>query len=329
MLPAVLAVIAALAFVLGLGALCLWGLKRWGKLSMSSRSRIAVEVVQRIPLGPKTGLAVVRVGEKVMAVSVGEGGIRTLFELDEADRQRVLATSDVPTPMTSSGEATAAFAKFLPGAFGRAMSNSMAKEMAKETTAMPRPTPTPASPAPVAAPLAKATAHATMVFSTTEAREIPSFLTAAPTTRSGQSLSYGPPSATRVASTRLASTRDTTRDTTRDGDFRAMLGGALSGATRLAVFTGAMVLASAVATPLHAQAAPPTSPPVTPPASQPPASQPATVPTAAPLPSAVTPSAVTPAATATAPQTLPLPALPTNAAASTAPSISGVAADAP
>ena len=125
MLIAGLGVLAALAFVLGLGAICLWALKRWGTMSLSARTRIAVEVVQRIPLGPKTGLAVVRVGEKVMAVSVGDGGIRTLFELDEADRQRVIASSQVPTPMISSHEATASFVKFLPGAFGRTLSNAL------------------------------------------------------------------------------------------------------------------------------------------------------------------------------------------------------------
>ena len=78
MLLASLGVVAALAFVLGLGALCLWSLKRWGKLSLTAKTRVVVEVVQRIPLGPKTGLAVIRVGEKVMAVSVGEGGVRPL-----------------------------------------------------------------------------------------------------------------------------------------------------------------------------------------------------------------------------------------------------------
>ena len=70
MLISALGVLAALAFVLGLGALCLWGLKRWGRVSMSARTRVAVEVVQRVSLGPKTGLAVIRVGEKVMAVSI-------------------------------------------------------------------------------------------------------------------------------------------------------------------------------------------------------------------------------------------------------------------
>jgi flagellar biosynthesis protein FliP len=307
MLPAVLAVIAALAFVLGLGALCLWGLKRWGKLSMSSRSRIAVEVVQRIPLGPKTGLAVVRVGEKVMAVSVGDGGIRTLFELDEADRQRVIASSDVPTPMESSREASAAFAKFLPGAFGRAMSSAVSTSMAKETEGATTPAPfySPAatsrnasaasavpsairSPAPAAAP------HATMVFNPNEAREIPSFLTA-PLSRAVRPNAAPVQSLTAPTPTRSAPT---------DRDFRAILGGAMSGATRLAVFTGAMVLASAVAMPVFAQAAPPTSPPAAPSAATTGATTGAT-----PLA-----SVVSPAAAAATPQTLPLPALPTGSA---------------
>lgn len=107
-------IFAALAFVLGLGALALWGLKRFSNLGLSPRSRVPVEVVQRVSLGPKTGLAVVRVGEKVMAVSIGDGGIRPLFELDEADRQRVIASSTVAVPMQSSAEATAAFSKMMP-----------------------------------------------------------------------------------------------------------------------------------------------------------------------------------------------------------------------
>jgi flagellar biosynthetic protein FliP len=116
-----LGLFAALAFVLGLGALVLWLLKRLGRLGASPRARVPVEVVQRVPLGAKTALAVVRVGEKVMAVSVGEGGVRPLFELDDADRERVLATSRVPEPMTSSPAATAAFTSVLGAALGGAL----------------------------------------------------------------------------------------------------------------------------------------------------------------------------------------------------------------
>lgn len=109
-----LSVVASLAFVLGLGALCVWALKKWGTGTMKSKQRVAVEVVQRVPLGPKTGLAVVRVGEKVMALSVGEGGVRPLFELDEADRQHVLATSPIAVAHVSSPEASKAIAMLAP-----------------------------------------------------------------------------------------------------------------------------------------------------------------------------------------------------------------------
>lgn len=109
-----LSVVASLAFVLGLGALCVWALKKWGSGAIKGKQRVAVEVVQRVPLGPKTGLAVVRVGEKVMALSVGEGGVRPLFELDEADRQHVLATSPIAITHASSAEASKAIAFLAP-----------------------------------------------------------------------------------------------------------------------------------------------------------------------------------------------------------------------
>jgi flagellar biosynthetic protein FliP len=87
-----------------------------------------------------------------------------------------------------------------------------------------------------------------------------------------------------------------------------MLGGALSGATRLAVFSGAMILASATLMPLRAQVAPPVTPPATPPVAQPAASPaasptiPSTIPTATPNVNPATP------AVTTAPQTVALPA---------------------
>ncbi len=109
MFLASLGILAALAFVLGLGALAVWFLKRFSTFGLVQRSRIPVEVVQRVSLGPKAGLAVVRVGEKVVAVSVGDGGIRQLFELDGADKQTVLDGSRIALPMTSSAAATAAF----------------------------------------------------------------------------------------------------------------------------------------------------------------------------------------------------------------------------
>lgn len=232
-----LGVVAALAFVLGLGALCLWGLKRWGAGPLRARTRVPVEVVQRVPLGPKTGLAVVRVGEKVMALSVGDGGVRPLFELDEADRQRVIATSLVPMPLEPSAEASAAFAPIAPAGFatnfGAMLGQSLRRELGMSAqTPTPTPTPTQTSTptptavrsAPAAAPMASvapASAVTAAAVCSSDA-EIPRFLT---------------------APSRSSNERD----------FRSMLGVSLSGATRLAVLVGAIVLSAAPA--LSAQAA--------------------------------------------------------------------------
>ncbi len=227
MLSSALAVVAALAFVLGLGALCLWALKRWGSISLASKQRIAVEVVQRIALGPKTGLAVVRVGEKVMAVSVGDGGIRTLFELDEADRRRVIASSQVPTPMVSSRAASTAFAKFLPGVFGEAMSAAMSNEElagngATTAAGVALDTPAVAPALPRIAPRTRFTA----TFP-----EIPSFLL--------------PQAPGRVAMPRASMPIER--------DLHIMFDGALSSATRLVVLAGIMFAGSVQASQLSAQ----------------------------------------------------------------------------
>jgi len=240
MLIAGLGVVAALAFVLGLGALCLWALKRWGTGALGARTRIPVEVVQRVALGPKAGLAVVRVGEKVMAVSVGDGEIRPLFEVAEADRQRVIATSQIPMPMVSSPEAQAALRSLqtLPGPFGsimgKVMGGARAESVGSADVAMP-------TQAPVAVvPLAQAMIPA-MPFSMTEPAEVPRFLTAPLTTSRGDAATYGRSHAVRVA----------------------------PWATRLAMFAGAMLLMNASTVQAQAAGAPPVVPPVVPPVASP------------------------------------------------------------
>lgn len=252
MLTAALGVIAALAFVLGLGAVCLWALKRFGAGALASKTRVPLEVVQRIPLGPKTGLAVVRVGERVMALSVGEGGVRQLFELDEADRQRVIATSTLPVPMVSSAAASASFTmpsalpSALPGKFGAMFRRSlnatnvqaaMSQADAENSAAFLVPS---------------APRVAVMPFSPAEPSEVPAFLTAAVTTRRGDAITYSPSAAAPQTAVSSATQQA-------DRDFRAMLGISLGGATRLATFAAAMFLLGA--TSLSAQAATQSAPP--------------------------------------------------------------------
>lgn len=77
-------VLLTLGFVLALLGIALKLLRRFAPTSTTG-SRLRMEIVQRLALGPKQGIAVIRVGQRLVAVSVGEGGIHRLFELDEAE----------------------------------------------------------------------------------------------------------------------------------------------------------------------------------------------------------------------------------------------------
>jgi flagellar biosynthesis protein FliP len=94
-------VIATLALVLGLLGVTLRLLRRITTLGASGRTRLPMEVVQRLALGPRQGIAVVRIGSSVVAVSVGEGGIRPLVELKEEDCQTLTASAPTVSVSTS------------------------------------------------------------------------------------------------------------------------------------------------------------------------------------------------------------------------------------
>ena len=277
MLTAVLGILAALTFVLGLGALCLWALTRWGAGAFSPRSRVAMEVVQRVALGPKMGLAVVRIGEKVVAVSIGDGGIRTLFELDEADRQRVLATSQIAVPLRSSATAAASFpvdapqAAILPGAFGAILGRALSPSRRATSQILP------ASNEPLlehnSALFGVTSSRTTVVapFTLTERSEIPSFLTAPLTTSRGAAITYA-----RTATAPIPAPMPM-RPPVASPEYRSLLGLTRTAAPRLAALVGALVLLGTSS--LSAQVAPPPASPAVP---QPAASQPVVVPPAAP-----------------------------------------------
>jgi len=80
----IMGVLLTLGFVLALLGVALKLLRRFAPTSTSG-ARLRMEVVQRLALGPKQGIAVIRVGERFVAVSVGDGGIRRLFELEEGE----------------------------------------------------------------------------------------------------------------------------------------------------------------------------------------------------------------------------------------------------
>src|SRR5579884_510041 len=98
-------VLLTLGFVLGLLGIALKLLRRFAPTS-SSGATLRMEVVQRLALGPKQGIAVIRVGDRIVAVSVGEGGINRLFELESdeltPDAGRGVAASVESSPRPTS-----------------------------------------------------------------------------------------------------------------------------------------------------------------------------------------------------------------------------------
>lgn len=106
-------VLGVLGLVLGLLILTLRLLKRYAPASGDPTSHVPLEVVQRIALGPRQGIAIVRIDGQLLAVSVGEGGVRTLAEVsgpvarrlngesaDDADPSGVAATvASMHTPV--------------------------------------------------------------------------------------------------------------------------------------------------------------------------------------------------------------------------------------
>ncbi len=79
-LAAAVGVIAALLVVLALLALVLYGARALlGARPVAGDGELAV--VRRIAVGPKQGVAVIKVGDRALLISVGDGGVRTLAEL--------------------------------------------------------------------------------------------------------------------------------------------------------------------------------------------------------------------------------------------------------
>lgn len=83
-LPSVIGVILTLGVVLVLISVTLRLLRGVSQRGSAGSGGMKLEVIQRVAVGPRQGIAVVRVGEQLLAVSVGEGGVRTLAELDDA-----------------------------------------------------------------------------------------------------------------------------------------------------------------------------------------------------------------------------------------------------
>jgi flagellar biosynthetic protein FliP len=76
-----LGVLGVLGFVLTLLVITLRLLKRYAPFANGANQRMKLEVVQRLPLGPRQSIAVVKIGEEYVAVSVGDGGVRRIADV--------------------------------------------------------------------------------------------------------------------------------------------------------------------------------------------------------------------------------------------------------
>jgi flagellar biogenesis protein FliO len=90
-----LTVMAMLALVLGAMGIALRLLRRYTLAGSAGKGGVKMEVLQRLTLGQRQGIALVRVGGRVLVVSHGDGGVHQIAELSEAD---IAAPADPAKP---------------------------------------------------------------------------------------------------------------------------------------------------------------------------------------------------------------------------------------
>ena len=77
--------IAALAAVLAVVVGLYWLLRRLGPGRVGAMGGGGIRVLGRVQLGPRTQVVALEVGEKVLVVGTGEGGVRLLVSLDRSE----------------------------------------------------------------------------------------------------------------------------------------------------------------------------------------------------------------------------------------------------
>lgn len=83
--PSFLMVMAMLAVVLGVMGIALRVVRRYAMAGASRKTGVKMEVIQRLTLGQRQGIAVVRIGSRILAVSMGDGGVHQVADLTETD----------------------------------------------------------------------------------------------------------------------------------------------------------------------------------------------------------------------------------------------------
>jgi flagellar biosynthesis protein FliP len=91
-----LSALASLLVTLGLLALGLWAVRRWVPGARPAPGGVPVELLRRVATGPRQGVGLLRVGGRVLVLSLGEDGARLLTELDGPDREAALGAAPAP-----------------------------------------------------------------------------------------------------------------------------------------------------------------------------------------------------------------------------------------
>lgn len=94
-------VLAALAVTLGLLGVAIHLLRRFQSSASAGARGLKLEVVRRVMLGPKQGIALLRVGERVLVVGIAESGISLLTELSG---DALADTLKPPAPGPTAGD---------------------------------------------------------------------------------------------------------------------------------------------------------------------------------------------------------------------------------
>ncbi|MEO8633736.1 MAG: flagellar type III secretion system pore protein FliP [Gemmatimonadales bacterium] len=101
-----LTAMASLLITLGALGGGLWLLRRFVPGARSGAVSIPLNVLRRVATGPKHGVALLQVGERVLLVSLAEDGARLLTEIEGEDRKAALTPVGVSAP---SGATSAIF----------------------------------------------------------------------------------------------------------------------------------------------------------------------------------------------------------------------------
>ena len=91
----ILGLLAALAVTLGVFLLGLKLLKQYQGTRLWTGRGVPMQVLQRISMGPRHGVALLRVADRVLLVSVSEGGTSLLTELSGEDLESALESTEV------------------------------------------------------------------------------------------------------------------------------------------------------------------------------------------------------------------------------------------